>query len=57
MDYSETIKETYGDLLEQIAFYKNFYYGIRIKTDQQKIARKLKLFTKLKFKQQYGNLH
>ena len=57
MDYSETIIDTYGDLIKQIEEYKNFYYGMRIVTDQQRIAQKLKLFSKIKFKRKYGNIH
>jgi len=50
MDYNKAIRDTYEDLIEQIEEYKNFYYGMRIKTDQQRTAKKLHLFKKLKFK-------
>jgi len=48
--YEDRIESALKSLLKEIDIYNNFYYGMRIKTDQQRTAKKLHLFKKLKFK-------
>lgn len=53
----DCVQYSYNQLQKFIFEYKNTcitkWCVVFIQTDQQKIARKLKLFTKLKFKKQY----
>ena len=51
---ADRIESALNDLMKSVNSYNQFYYGIRVITDQQRIAQKLNLFKKLKFKPKYN---